>query len=570
MYVRTVTRKNRDGSAVRYVQLAHNYRDPDTGHSMSKVLYSFGREGEVDRDAIQRLVRSLCRLLPAEDALAAQAAAAGSGLTFLGSRTHGAAWVVSELWRELGIGQAIDRALGRRGFRTPIERAIFAMVANRCLAPSSKLAVEQWVAEEVALPGVDEVPVHQLYRAMDALLEVGDAVQEQVFFSVANLLKLEVDVLFFDTTSTYFEVEEPDDFRKRGHSKDHRPDLPQAVIGLAVTKEGIPVRCWVWPGNTADVSVIEEVRRDLREWRLGRVITVVDRGFCSEENLAQLQRGGGHYIAGERMRSGKPTTEAALSRPGRYQTVRDNVEVKEILVGEGEGRERYILVRNPQQATRDKARREELLAIIKAELDAARNLPDGQHTKALCTLVSHTVYGRWLTQTKTGEPRLDSAKVKADERLDGKYLLRCSDDTLSAEEIALGYKGLYDVEEAFRTLKQRLELRPVYHRLEDRIRAHVLLCWLGLVVIRVAENRCGETWRTIAYCLGRMHLGRFAGEHGSAELRTATTADQKRIFGALGAKEPPVASRLIPHPLTPSWTGRSKQRPYGPHYLGGV
>lgn len=546
MYVRTVTRKNRDGSAVRYVQLAHNYRDPATGHSMSKVLYSFGREGEVDLEAVRRLVQSLCRLLPAEDAVAAQAAAAGSGWLFVGSRSYGAAWVVSELWRELEVGQAIDRALGKRSFRTPIERAIFALVANRCLAPSSKLAVEQWVSEEVALPGVDSVPVQQLYRAMDALLEVGDAVQEQVFFSVANLLNLEVDVLFFDTTSTYFEVEEPDEFRKRGHSKDHRPDLPQAVIGLAVTKEGIPVRCWVWPGNTADVSVIEEVRRDLREWRLGRVITVVDRGFCSEENLAELQRGGGHYIAGERLRSGKASTEAALSRPGRYQTVRENVEVKEVVVGDGEGRQRYILVRNPERAARDKAKREDILATIRDALDAIKALPDGPHNKAVCALVSHQVYGRWLTQTKTGKPRVDAAKVKAEERLDGKYLLRCSDDTLTAEDIALGYKGLYDVEEAFRTLKQRLELRPVYHRLEDRIRAHVLLCWLGLVVVRVAENRTGETWPKILNCLGRMHLGRFVGQHGSAELRTATTADQKRIFVALGIKEPPVATRLSP------------------------
>jgi len=393
---------------------------------------------------------------------------------------------------------------------------------------------------------VESVPVQQLYRAMDALLEVGDAVQEQVFFSVANLLNLEVDVLFFDTTSTYFEVEEPDEFRKRGHSKDHRPDLPQAVIGLAVTKEGIPVRCWVWPGNTADVSVIDEVRSDLRRWKLGRVITVVDRGFTSEENLAELQRGGGHYLAGERLRSGKPSTEEALSRPGRYQTVRDNVEVKEVVVGDGEGRQRYILVRNPSRAARDKAQRDAILATIRAALDAIKVLPDGQHNKAVCALVSHQVYGRWLTQTKTGQPRIDTAKVKADERLDGKYLLRCSDDTLTAEEIALGYKGLYEVEEAFRTLKQRLELRPVYHRLEDRIRAHVLLCWLGLVVIRVAENRTGEPWPKIVDSLGRMHLARFAGERGSAELRTATNADQKRLFEALGIKEPPLASRLNP------------------------
>jgi hypothetical protein len=543
MYLRTTQRRNQDGSVVRYLQLAHNEWDADAQRSRTRVLHNFGRESQVDPAAIRRLIDSLTRWLPPDQAAAGQASD-DAALRVVDSRTCGAAWAVSELWRELEVGQAIDRALGKRGFRTPIERAIFALVANRCLAPSSKLAVEQWVADEVALPGVDSVPVQQLYRAMDALLEVGDAVQEQVFFSVANLLNLEVDVLFFDTTSTYFEVDEPDEFRKRGHSKDHRPDLPQAVIGLAVTKEGIPVRCWVWPGNTADVSVIEEVRRDLRTWKLGRVITVVDRGFTSEANLAELQRGGGHYLAGERLRSGKASTEEALSRPGRYQTVRDNVEVKEVVVGDGEGRQRYILVRNPERAARDKAKREDLLATIRDELDAIKALPDGQHNKAVCALVSHQVYGRWLTQTKTGKPRIDTAKVKADERLDGKYLLRCSDDTLTAEEIALGYKGLYDVEEAFRTLKQRLELRPVYHRLEDRIRAHVLLCWLGLVVIRVAENRTGEPWQKTVNCLGRMHRVTLATEHGMMIRRTDATADQERVFRSLGIEQPALVERF--------------------------
>jgi hypothetical protein len=545
MYVRYSTRHNKDGSTVRYVHLAHNYRNVETGFSTPRLLYNFGREDQLDTAAIERLVDSLMRLLPAETALQLQAAAQDSGLEFTACRPYGAAWAVAELWRQLGLSEAIERALHGREFRSPVERAIFAMVANRCLAPASKLGVERWVAEEVALPGVDELPVQQLYRAMDALLEAGDEVQQRVFFGVANLLNLEVDLLFFDTTSTYFEVDEPDDFRKRGHSKDHRSDAPQVVIGLAVTKEGIPVRCWVWPGNTADVSVIEEVRRDLRDWKLGRVISVVDRGFVSEANLAELQRGGGHYIAGVKLRDGQADTDEALSRQGRYKTVRESVEVKEVIVGgDGEGRQRYILVRNPQQAKRDKAQRDDILVALRAELAALGELPAGKHPKAVCALLSHRVYGRYLTQTKSAKLRLNAAKVKAEERLDGKYLLRCSDDTLSADDIALGYKGLYDVEEAFRTLKNRLDLRPVYHRLEDRIRAHVLLCWLGLVVVRVAENRTGETWEQIRHCLGRMVLGQFDGRGGSVVVRTRTDALQKRLFEALGVNEPPEATRL--------------------------
>src|SRR5690606_14162206 len=145
-----------------------------------------------------------------------------------------------------------------------------------------------------------------------------------VFFAVADLLNLEVDLLFFDTTSTYFERDTEDDgedgegggFRRYGHSKDHRPDLPQIIIGLAVTREGIPVRVWCWPGNTNDQSVLPEVKVGLRGWRLGRVVTVVDRGFSSDANLAYLRRAGGHWIAGERMRDGSPDAAEALSRQG--------------------------------------------------------------------------------------------------------------------------------------------------------------------------------------------------------------------------------------------------------------
>ena len=159
----------------------------------------------------------------------------------------------------------------------------------------------------------------------------------------------------------------------------------------------------------------------------------------------------------------------------------------------------------------------------------------------------HPVYGRYLKTDHKGRLRLNEAKIREEERLDGKYLLRTSDDTLSAEDAALGYRQLYEVEDAFRTLKQTLELRPVFHRLEDRIRAHVLLCWLGLLLIRVAETRTRRPWRDLRASLQRMHLGRFEGEHGAVEQRTATTADQKAIFRALEVDEPPVFRHITAH-----------------------
>jgi transposase len=240
---------------------------------------------------------------------------------------------------------------------------------------------------------------------MDFLLEADQKIQKDVFYSVAHVFNLEVDLIYFDTTSTYFETEGEDDFRKNGFSKDRRPDLPQAVIGLAVTKEGFPVRCWSWPGNTADMGLIEEVKKDLVGWKLGRVITVLDRGFVSEDNVKLLQRAGGHYIIGEKLRSGKTDTETALSTAGRYQAVRDNLEVKEIVVGDGEARKRYVLVRNPKQAVKDRKQREKVLRTLQEELKAIGAIEGGCHHKAGCRLITHPAYGRYLkTLPRCGLP----------------------------------------------------------------------------------------------------------------------------------------------------------------------
>lgn len=311
------------------------------------------------------------------------------------------------------------------------------------------------------------------------------------------------------------------------------------MIGLAVTREGIPVRVWVWPGNTADMSVVAKVKKDLVGWKLGRVITVVDRGFVSEQNLRELRRTGGHYIAGERMRSGKALVEEALSRPGRYRTVRDNLEVKEIVVGNGEARARHILVRNLKEEQRNRAAREKILKQIREELAQLSSKDGTIHSRACCELMTHKTYGKYLKLDRKGRPKIDMAKVRVEERLDGKYLIHTSDDALSPEDVALGYKQLFEVEDAFRTLKTTLELRPVYHRLEQRIRAQVLLCWLALLLVRVAEHRTDESWRTLRGYLQRMRLGQFIGTDGEVLQRTETTLEQKKIFSALKVPEPP-------------------------------
>ncbi len=545
MYIRVTQRTNKDGTITRYVQLAHNVWDTKARCAKAKVLYNFGRADQVDRKSLERLVLSIRRFLGPEAELKGHAEDTGE-LRYVGSRALGGGWALSELWNKLRIGDAIRRLLAKRRYETPVERLLFALVANRALAPMSKLAVEEWVAQEVELPGVGEVAVQELYRAMDFLLEAEEEIQREVYWSVADLLNLEVDLLFFDTTSTYFEVEEEDEFRRFGHSKDHRPDRPQVVIGFAVTREGIPVRAWSWPGNTADMAVVKEVKRDLINWKLGRVVTVLDRGFVSEENLCTLQQAGGHYIVGERLRSGKADVEAVLGRPGRYRQVAEGVEVKEVIIGDGEARRRYLLVRNPREAERDKRKREEALKELRRRLKALREAPLGEHARVHCELRSHEVFGRYLTTDRQGRLIINEEKVREEERLDGKYLLRTSDDTLSAKDVVLGYKQLYEVEDAFRTLKQTLELRPVYHRKEERIKAHVLLCWLALLLIRVAELRTKRTWKRLRDELQRIRLGSFEGPHGRFRQRTELTPEQEALFKALGIPEPPRFFEIAP------------------------
>ena len=467
------------------------------------------------------------------------------------------------MWHRLGLHEILARLLRGRRLDPSAERALFALVANRALAPASKLSCAAWVSERAAIPGLAELSDDQCYRAMDWLLAIEAELAEQVYWAVANLLNLEVDLLFFDTTSTYFETDEADPpslgadkgFRTFGHSKDHRPDLPQVVIGLAVTREGIPIRVWTLPGNTADQALIRQVKDDLRAWKLGRVVWVTDRGFASAENRRYLQRAGGHYITGEKLRSESVEAKAALARQGRYHVVAGNLEAKEVVLDEGTMRDRFIVCRNPSEAERDAAVRERLLGGLEAAIAGSDERSPAERAKLACDLRGKPTNRRFLRTTKAGLLRIDRAAVAADARLDGKFLLRTSDPTLSAADVATGYKQLLEVERAWRDMKTTLDLRPVYHRREDRIRSHVLLCWLSLLLIRIAENATGETWRNLRTEMDRLHLGRFVGPAGEVSQRTETTTRQAAIFTATGVAEPPRYVRVATPQAAPAAAG---------------
>jgi transposase len=569
VYVKTTKRDNKSGT-VRYLHLAHSEWDPIKGRATPRVLFTFGREDELDRDAIKRLVASLSRLLDPADALAA--GAAGEGLAFVSSRPFGGAYALDHLWRWLGI-DAIIAGLGqpKRGRRrdvSAIERVLFALVANRALSPSSKLAAAEWISADVHIDALGEVTDDAYYRAMDWLHDVKDDLEHQVFDRIATLLNLEVDLLFFDTTSTYFETEDADDpivrdgkgnpvtgpgtdeagsdavgFRTWGKSKDSRDDLPQIVIGMAVTRDGIPVRCWCWPGNASDQTLIRQVKDDMRDWTLSKIIWVTDRGFSSAENRRYLRRGDHHYIIGEKLRSGSVEVKAAMSRQGRYLDVAENMRVKEVRVSE---QERFVICFNPDAAERDAATREQLVAALREMIDGSDALSDFKRGELRGKIAGKPGLNRFLRVTAGGKLRVDAAKIKAEANFDGKYLLRSSDPNLSSEDIAIGYKQLLEVERGWRDMKSVLDLRPVYHRLEERIRAHMLLCWLALLLARIAETRTGTTWPTIRRELDRLHIGTFTGPAGTFRRLTELTKPQRDLLTRLGAATPKQIIELTP------------------------
>jgi hypothetical protein len=564
MYLRETKRRNADGSSVSYLALAQNERDPKTGVPRARIIHRFGRADQVDRDALARLVRSISRFLDPAEALAATAS---GEVSIIESRTMGSAWVTDRLWERLEIGKTIIAcAGGRRLAAARVERAIFAMVANRLsVKPLSKLAGCEWVAERAFIEGLAEVSDDECYRAMDFLHAALPELQERVFFTVANLLDLEVDLLFFDTTSTYWETDRlPDELqdedddgesaesgeedsllvesgrrRYSKHSKDHRPDLPQVVVGMAVTRKGIPVRVWTFPGNASDQVIIRKVKDDLRGWNLARVIWVLDRGFTSERNRRYLQRGGGHYIVGEKLRSDSKEANAALSRQGRYHTVEGNLRVKQVRIDDGTNRDRFVICHNPERAQRDRTVREQILDRLQQEIHHADGLPPSKRSELYGALSTKPAYKRFLRRTPTGKLRIDRAAVNREQKLDGKFLLRTSDESLTPADLADGYKALYEAERGWRDLKHTIDMRPAYHRREDRIEAHVQLCWLALLLMRVAETETDQTWRNLRNELDRMHLVTLATNEGTVSQRTELTASHRRVLGALSLPEPP-------------------------------
>ena len=546
-----------------YLQLAHNERHPETGSPVAKVIHNFGRADTIDREALARLVRSISRFLEPADAVAATA---GSDVDIVDSRHLGGVFVLDRIWERLGIARALKKTAERRRLDGDlVERICFALVAQRCLEPGSKLAATSWVAERVAIEGCPAFDDQAAYAAMDLLLSSLPEIAEQIFSTTANLLNLSCDIIFVDTTSTYFELDVADDEvalatarqcddegdakqdagppqggvrRFNKHSKDHRPDLPQVVIGMAVTAEGVPVRCWTFPGNTSDQVIIRTIKDDLAGWMLNRVVWVADRGFNSVANRAYLQRGGGHYIVAERLRNASGDAKAALARPGRYHSAAGNLQVKEVRVGDGARAQRFVVCHNPQGAARDQQVRANLVAYLETQIAGSDHWTRSQRDELAGKLRTTPALWRLVRRLTDGQFRIDKTAIAREATLDGKWLLRTSDDSLTPTDLAVAYKQLLEVERGWRDMKGALMLRPVFHHREDRIRSHIQLCWLALLLIRVVENGAADTWRNIRRELDRMHLVTLQTAAGRFAQRSTTTPGQTSILRALDLAEP--------------------------------
>ncbi|MBN2196761.1 MAG: transposase [Polyangiaceae bacterium] len=340
--------------------------------------------------------------------------------------------------------------------------------------------------------------------------------------------------------------------RKRGHSKNGRGDAPQIVIGLAVTRDGLPVRSWVFPGNTADVATVAKVKEDLRGWRLGRCVFVGDAGMNSADNRRSLALGGGKYILASRMRSGDEVTDEVMSRTGRYQEVRDNLRVKEVIVGDGERRQRYVVCHNPAEAERQRRRRERTVAELEVELESLRQSNTGTHSKRACELRTSARFGKYLKESSTGKLSVNRGAVSDAERYDGKWVITSNDDTLSAEDLALGYKQLMRVEDCWRTLKSGIRLRPVFHFTPWRIRAHVTISVLALLLERIVELRTADTWRNVRAQLERIQVVEY--DHGDARVRQTTKLrpETETLLRKLKVAVPPKLHGIEPQPVADS------------------
>lgn len=573
MFLRESKQKRVSGEVITHLQLAESVWNPATQRADTRIVYNFGRaEDAAVRDRLRTLARNILRRVAPEEIVAAR-----PGWTLRDSWPYGDLYVLEQLWQRIGMPAQLPALTRDNTRRTlPVERACFAMVANRCLAPASKLyCYEQWLREDVRLTGGAGLELHHLYRSMDFFEKHKEGLEKERFFRIADLFSCDVELVFYDTTTLHCEIDWEDAggaedvtvpgsalagakrypaFRQRGKAKNKRNDVPQVIVGLAMTRDGLPVRSWVFRGDTVDVKTVAQVKADLRGWKLTRSVFVGDAGMVSEANLRALAAGGGKYILCMPVKAGNEVSEEVLSRPGRYRAIAPNLEVKEVIVGDGERRRRYVICFNAEEAKRQQTHRAQILAELAVVLPDLQASGDGAHSKRACTLRASERYGQYLTQDPHGRLVIDAAKVRQAERRDGKFVVHSNDDTLTPEDLALGYKQLAQVERAWRLLKSGLRIRPIFHGAPHRICAHVSLTMMALLLERLAETACGDTWRNIRDDLRQIKLAQFLTPQGELWQVTEPLPAAANRLKQLKIPVPPPVLKIDPPPThTAPW-----------------
>lgn len=476
-----------------YLMIVENKRVE--GKVKQKVLCSLGRLDVLQNSGkLDQLVLSAQRFSKQEAVFNAYAQNES-----LATKTKkiGPSLIFEKLWHNLGISNVLSHFLLKRKFEFPVERAIFLTVLHRLLSPGSDRAAEKW-KDDYEIEGVENLSLHHLYRVMawlgEPLPEEGqqgstpfaprctkDLIEEELFCWRRDLFS-SFDLVFFDTTSIYFEGEGGDTIGQYGYSKDHRPDLKQMVVGIVLDNEGRPVCSELWPGNTADVkSLVPVVKRLEEKFYIGNICIVADRGMISLDTVKDIKANGWKYILGVRMRRCKEVRETVLSRGGRYQEVYPHrvnkkspspLKVKEVWVED----RRYIVCHNQDQASKDRNDREAIVAALRDALKQGNK-----------SLIGNKGYRRFV-QASGEHFAIDEEKIKNEERYDGKWVLTTNTE-LPACEVALKYKQLWMVEEIFRSMKSTLETRPIYHKCDETIRGHVFCSFLALLLRKELQDR---------------------------------------------------------------------------------
>jgi hypothetical protein len=553
MFFRTKTSGSRS-----YLQIVENRWED--GRPRQRVIATLGRLDHLQQSGqLDALLVSGARL--AQSVLLLSAHAKGQ-LPTITTRRIGPALVFERLWRETGCQRVIEQLLDGRRFEFDVERAVFLTVLHRLFAPGSDRAADKW-RTDYQIEGCDGVQLHHLYRVMAWLGEelpqdqqqgktpfaprcIKDRIEEELFAQRRDLFT-DLQLVFFDTTSIYFEGNGGDNLGQRGFSKDHRPDLYQMVVGAVLDGQGRPICCELWPGNTTDVTTLIPVVDRLRS-RFGvrRICIVADRGMISQETLAALEQPerGWQYILGARMRSQNEVKDEVLSRAGRSRVVHPKrvqsddpspLRVKEVWVGD----RRYIVCLNEDEACKDAADRETIVAALREQLRRGDKV-----------LVGNKGYRRYLSGSDSHHFRIDEAKVAEEARYDGKWVLRTNTE-LDAAEVALQYKQLWMVEQWFRSCKTLLQTRPTYHRCDETIRGHVFCSFLALVLRQELQARLERRghefeWGDVIQDLDRLQVVEVEQDGKRFLLRSEAQGTCGKVFQAVGVALPPTVQQVAP------------------------